>query len=130
MLAVDAGEEPVEKEEVELLLDPKVFRCRWRTVGVKFDRLLPPTTAADAKALAIALKYLLKRYPSLLRGAPGRLHEEYLGWTWLDLEKSPLHQICSYRLHLGISHSANAGIPLRSIRFTRGKKDKRPHRKS
>ena len=31
MLAVDAGEEPVAKEEVELLLDPKVFRCRCRT---------------------------------------------------------------------------------------------------
>ena len=75
MLAVDAGEEPVAKEEVELLLDPKVFRCRWCTVGVKFDGLQPATTADRAKTLAVAVDYLMKRGPSSLRGAAGRLLE-------------------------------------------------------
>ena len=76
VLSVDAGPEPVAKEEVELLLDPKVFRCRWRTVGVKFDELLPPTTGADAKALAVAVEYLLKRGPFSLRDSAEALHEE------------------------------------------------------
>ena len=73
MLAVDAGEEPVEKEEVELLLDPILFGCRWRTGRVKFDDQQPAIAGADGKALAIAVEYLSKSNSSSLRGFPGRL---------------------------------------------------------
>ena len=76
MLAVDAGEEPVEKEEVELLLDPILFGRRWRMGKVKFEDQHRVTPGVDAKALAVAIEYLLKRYPSSLRGAPGGLLKE------------------------------------------------------
>ena len=36
-IELNVVEEPMEKEEVELLLEPKVFRCRWRTGRVKFE---------------------------------------------------------------------------------------------
>ena len=76
MLAVDAAPKPNARKEVELLLDPILFGCRRRTVGVKFDGQTLANPAADAKALAIALEYLLKRGPFSLRDAAGRLLEE------------------------------------------------------
>ena len=60
MLAVDAGPEPVAKEEVELLLDPILFGCRCRTGRSKLKRLSPPKPGAGGKVLVVALKYYIR----------------------------------------------------------------------